>query len=605
MQNIIKLLTVIALLSSFVFAGNTWDGGGSDDNWGTGDNWNDNSSPSPGTGNDLYFAGSTRLTPYNNYTAWDDWRDIYFSSGASSFTISGNSIDLYRKIENSSSNPQTASFSNIGMSADPVEFNPVNGDITLGGGGTIYNNGRQLIVYGDNGNTLTVDMIISGSGTVVINQNSTVVYKKVNTYSGSTYVNAGQLRFDQGSTVGGGTIYVGNTTGSAGASLYILDNNGGTTVDEVLNVRSGSSGAKTIGGLNSSGINTYSDTVTLNDDVTIDANNSGGTMAFSGIISGDYDTTLNGPGTVRLTALNTFGSTKTLFINNGTLELNRAFGDPLAVNEIKLGYQTDDVTLKLSSSSGLTVDNQINVRSTSGTKKILNSSGANTISSSVELDANLASTADSGSLTYSGTTFDLKDKVLTVDGSGNTTISAKLTDSTGTGDIVKNGSGMLTIGDSANDFSGTVTINAGTLSGAGKLSGSTTLKSSAIVHPNEDSEGTLSFGNGLTFESGSKYKWNISGSSVDTIGVTGGLVLPSSADTVEVIVTRDSAVNNTYTLISTTTGISGGDETAFYSTDDNVEFQINGNDVEIVVTPEPGMFIGLILAGLAMVRARS
>ena len=107
----------------------------------------------------------------------------------------------------------------------------------------------------------------------------------------------------------------------------------------------------------------------------------------------------------------------------------------------------------------------------------------------------------------------------------------------------------------------------------------------------------------MEFESGTKYNWNIAGSSVDTISVAGDLTLPDFTEAVQVIVDRSEAVNGTYTLISSS-GISGGDETAFYSSDENVEFTKVGNDIKIVVTPEPGMVIGLILAGLAIMRAR-
>jgi len=43
-------------------------------------------------------------------------------------------------------------------------------------------------------------------------------------------------------------------------------------------------------------------------------------------------------------------------------------------------------------------------------------------------------------------------------------------------------------------------------------------------------------------------------------------------------------------------GISGGNETVFWSNDDQVNFQQNGNNIEIEVIPEPAFFslVGLI-----------
>ena len=131
----LPLATALAALlaSPSVQAGNTWDGGGADDNWGTANNWNPDGAPTPGSANDLFFGGTTRLTSNNNYTAFDDWRNIIFNVGAGAFTLTGNSIDLFGKIENLSTNTQTVNFTSIALnSASANEFNPVNGNLTIG-----------------------------------------------------------------------------------------------------------------------------------------------------------------------------------------------------------------------------------------------------------------------------------------------------------------------------------------------------------------------------------------------------------------------------------------------------------------------------------------
>ena len=76
---------------------------------GNGDNWDPNGAPSPGNTVDLTFGGTTRLTPNNNYTAFDDFRNLDFAAGAGSFTLSGNAIDLFGRVENQSTNLQTVS----------------------------------------------------------------------------------------------------------------------------------------------------------------------------------------------------------------------------------------------------------------------------------------------------------------------------------------------------------------------------------------------------------------------------------------------------------------------------------------------------------------
>jgi autotransporter-associated beta strand protein len=181
-------------------AGTTWDGGGSDANWGTAANWDDNNPPPVGTGVVLSFAGSTNLAPVNNYTAWDDFGGILFSSGAGSFNITGSSIDLFGKIENNSANLQTFglefSFNNAS-----AEVNPVAGGLLLNGA-NIFNNGNSINIWGNNGHTATFDTVIQGGGGLTLNQNSTVILAKDNSYSGANTVTAGTLQIGNGGAIG-------------------------------------------------------------------------------------------------------------------------------------------------------------------------------------------------------------------------------------------------------------------------------------------------------------------------------------------------------------------------------------------------------------------
>lgn len=62
-----------------------WDGGGGNDNWTTAANWDNDVAPLAGT--DLVFAGSTRLTPNNDFPAETSFASITFNSGAGPFVI--------------------------------------------------------------------------------------------------------------------------------------------------------------------------------------------------------------------------------------------------------------------------------------------------------------------------------------------------------------------------------------------------------------------------------------------------------------------------------------------------------------------------------------
>lgn len=326
---IVALVTVIAS-PHYAVGGTTWDGGGGNDDFSTGANWNDNSTPPTGTTVDLFFAGSTRLTPNNDYGNFDDFRSIFFNSGAGSFVISGNSIDFFDgKIENNSANDQSLNIANFSFNNGSQEVNPVSGNLTLGGGGSIFSNGQQMDVFGANGHTLTIGKTMTGNGGITIKQNSIVNITAAQTYTGDTFIDAGSFRINEGGSLGSTTVRLGLTSGSAAASFFINDADGGTTEDASIVVRNGSAGAKTIGGLNTSGDNTISSAISLDDNVSLSAE-SGGRIVFSGAITdgagaGTFGAAVNAAGTVQLAGASA-NSGSTWTVQAGTLELNKTAG---------------------------------------------------------------------------------------------------------------------------------------------------------------------------------------------------------------------------------------------------------------------------------------
>ncbi|MBL9130577.1 MAG: autotransporter-associated beta strand repeat-containing protein, partial [Verrucomicrobiaceae bacterium] len=265
--------------------GNTWDGGGGDNNWGTGANWNPDGSPAPGSGNDLFFGGSTRLTPFNNYTAFDDWRNITFNTGAGSFNITGNAIDLFGKIENLSSNTQTFGLGSIALnSATANEFNPVNGNLTITSA-NIFTNGNQLKVFGNNGFTLSFasGTNIQQAGSVAINQNSTVIYNSAHSYSGDTFINAGKLQFASGGSANGSIIRIGDTSGTAAAEFDLTAATGGQSLGNTIVSRPGSVGfgTRTLDSQNTSGTNALTGVIALDAPLTV-KQAAGGSLNLTG-----------------------------------------------------------------------------------------------------------------------------------------------------------------------------------------------------------------------------------------------------------------------------------------------------------------------------------
>jgi len=253
----------------------TWDGGGADNGWMTDTNWAADRYPQTGTGVTLNFDGSTRTSPSNDFAAASDFGSIFFNSGASSFTLLGNAIDVASKIENNSSSAQTISNNIVNIGASDLEINPVDGDLTLEG--TVDNGGSDIIVYSDDtsGSTLALNGIVSGNGKLIIRQQAIVKMGAASTYSGDTDIEEGELWFEAGSDIGSSTIDVGGSDQASVAKLWISDSDGGTTVTNAVLVHDGNANTRTIGGLNSSGENTFSGNIDLGDDLIVRTENDG------------------------------------------------------------------------------------------------------------------------------------------------------------------------------------------------------------------------------------------------------------------------------------------------------------------------------------------
>lgn len=461
----------VILASSIALAGNTWDGGGADDNWGTGANWSPDGSPTPGGGNDLFFAGSTRLNSFNNYTAFDDWHNITFNAGAGSFNITGNAIDLFGKIENLSSNTQTFGLGSIALnSATANEFNPVNGNLTITSA-NIFTNGNQLKVFGNNGFTLSFSSgtNIQQSGSVAINQNSTVIYNSAHSYTGDTFVNAGKLQFASGASASSSVIRIGDVSGTANAEVDLTVATGGQTLTNTIVSRAGSSGTKTIDSQNTSGTNTLSGTIALDAPLTF-KQATGGTLSLSGsfVDVKAQAFTVDTSGTVSISeGLNSsLGAGGSLVkMGTGTLLLTNTSNNYTGTNNATLnanGTQIGGGTLAIAGDGSLGL-------APAGAYNNIQFTGSSTLRSdaSISLNANRDISIASGATAH-------------FDSNGNTFTLNGVVNGTG-GNVNINGAGGTVVLTGANTYTGTTTISAGTLQvGAGGASG--TLGSGSVVN---------------------------------------------------------------------------------------------------------------------------
>ena len=189
---------------------------------------------------------------------------------------------------------------------------------------------RTLTLAQTGGGTVDFDGVISGDHKVLIEGPGTVRFGGVNTYATNTEINSGQLHIKEGAVLSaaGSRVYIGNggTTGTS-AGLYIADMNGGTTVGQGIRVNPGQEGNRTIGGLNTSGTNTFSGAIDMSGtgdrSATLSAQ-SGGTVRFEGVISGGGGITTTGGGVVDLRAANTYEGETT--VAGGLLQVNNTTG---------------------------------------------------------------------------------------------------------------------------------------------------------------------------------------------------------------------------------------------------------------------------------------
>jgi autotransporter-associated beta strand protein len=338
-----------------VITGTGWKGT-SGSNWSTAANW-DAIAPSNGGSGDrnLFFgnawvtAGSGgSLTANNDLSgAWDGYRITFENiTNDVSFTITGNSFELFNfstnfpKIENFSDITQTFTLTSgntislqSGGSGSPnkVEINPINGNLVFSAGTKIHLN-SPLDIFGNNGKTLTINDVISSSGSSVpltLKQNSTVVLNGANTYTGNTNIEAGTVALT-GTNVSPINI-------SAAGALRLEANAGNTTagVSSVMATQNmtlaqmGGGGGGTIR-LRADSSVAASNTVAFNNGGTAFGVNSSGNR-LSGVFN--FDVNNLGSGT------------------NQTLQ----FGSPTAVWQLGTGTTGTSTTFNVTGGNGYTL----------------------------------------------------------------------------------------------------------------------------------------------------------------------------------------------------------------------------------------------------------
>lgn len=306
-----------------------------------------------------------------------------------------------------------------------------------------------LTAGGDNTSTSVLG-VISGTGSLVKLGSGTMTLSGSNTYGGTTTVSAGTLSITGDGNLGSGAVSL------AGGTAFNVT--GATTIDNDI-------------------------VLTGNSNV-----GNGNAITLSGAISGAYDLTKTGSGTLTLSGNNSYGAT---FVNAGTLSIandgnlgsgavNLAAGTTLALT----GATTVDNAIVLagdasvSSSAAATLSGVISgdftltkAGANSLTLSGSNTHGATTVTAgtlSVASDSNLGS----GALTLAaGSTLNVTsattiDNAIALSGSATVNAGADTTLSgviSGSNNLTKSGASTLTLS-GTNTYSGTTSVNAGALS---------------------------------------------------------------------------------------------------------------------------------------------
>jgi fibronectin-binding autotransporter adhesin len=374
----------------------------------------------------------------------------------------------------------------------------------------------------------TLSGILSGSGINLTKVGSgTVTLSGVNTYSGATSITGGTLSI--GATTGLGSTT--STTVSSGSALNIAFSSG--TLGNTNTINLNGSGISLAGALTFSGTSsTLSNAIALQTDSTIGGSGSG---TLSGIISGSgINLTKVGSGTVTLSGVNTYSGATS--INAGTLALSGS-GSLASSTALSLA----NVASAIFNISGVTSSSTIGSLAGTGGNVVLGSktliaggdnsntsyagvisgssgnftktgsgtltlSGANSFTGALVVDQGTISTgtinststagplgqgtitlggASSGTLAFTDNTTSTTqvNRAFTMGAGGgviNVTFSGKTlalpSILSGSGSFTKSGSGGLILS-SSSSYSGTTTINAGTLAltASGSLPSTTAL----------------------------------------------------------------------------------------------------------------------------------
>jgi autotransporter-associated beta strand protein len=420
----------------------------------------------------------------------------------------------------------------------------------------IYFNNFSLTNSGVYYNTQTESRALTGNGSLVVSNNSTLTLtSNGNTFSGGTTIQSGS------------TLSVGN---------------GGGTGDLSGNVAN-------------SGTLTFNRT---------------GTLDVGGVVSGTGALTKSGTGQINLQGNNVYEGTTT--VSEGTLEIQNAnaLGSTAAGTSVSSG-----ATLKMWSNTGFTTAAEaltINGSGVGGSGGALRNEGGNntfagaiTLGSASRIDANTGTTLTLDVASGSAITGTHN---LTLGGAGNIIVADAIATSTGT--LTKDGAGTLTFsGNDANTYTGLTTVSGGTLqlnktAGVNAIAGAVTVNSGAVLLLSASNQVDSGAGDTVTLSGGtiqrasgvSEVFGNLNVTSASTINFGGtaqsnflefGSVTGGSNLTVS-----NFLIGNQFKFAAANLDAGTAIANSFsYLTSDTRSYSFSGSTFTITAIPEPSTYV--------------
>jgi autotransporter-associated beta strand protein len=464
-----------ALEDRVVLNSYTWTGQGDGTHWSDPANWSPTSKPQNDPSPDLFFPTGNVHRGTNNDVPNLFVHSIDFDgSGTDNYTITGSPFRLGSggiTIEPGVSSTETignaislAAPATLAIKAAPLSFN--DSTLTFTSAGSIANNGFLLTVDtagllnfpsgGASGATVNFNGTLGGSGGLTKEGLGTLFLTNSNSYTGVTTINAGTVSARNAAALGGSGSAQGTTVNSGGT----LEVEGGITLAEPLTLEgNGVGGIGAVHGVITD--NALSGSITLAGTTRI-AVDGGHQLAITGPVHGAGSAGLvsAGPGRLVLGGNNDYAGATT--VSAGTLRLGSSTALGQADGTAATGT-TVSAGAALELPGGLGIGNEsltVSGDGTGGAGALHNLAGTDSWAGPIVLAQDATIGVDAGQLNLNGAV------------SASSPFDESLT-KVGTGTLLFGGGG-------SNTYSGTTTVDAGTLALA-KTGGATAVQGALVV----------------------------------------------------------------------------------------------------------------------------